>query len=52
MVNISMHWVITYSIVGTCFSIRNPNRLSWNKVIRNIVLDVDLMKMMILKARA
>jgi hypothetical protein len=26
---------------------KNPNPLSWNKAIRNIPLDVDLMRMII-----
>jgi hypothetical protein len=49
LVNTSVHWVIACSIVGTHSSRRNPNPLSWNKVIRNISLDVDLMGMIILK---
>jgi hypothetical protein len=49
LVNISVHWVITCSIAGTPSSRRNPNPLSWNKVIRNISLNVDLMRMIILK---
>lgn len=44
-----MHWVIICSIVGTDSSRRNPNPLSWNKAIRNISLDVDLMGLIILK---
>jgi len=35
--------------MGTLHSIRNPNNLSWNKAIRNIPLDVNLMEMIILK---
>jgi hypothetical protein len=49
VVNINVHWVIACSIVGTPSSRRNPNHLSWNKAIRNIPLDVDLMGMIILK---
>jgi hypothetical protein len=49
LVNTSVHWVITRSIVGTHSSRRNPNPLSWNKTIRNIPLDVDLMGLIILK---
>jgi hypothetical protein len=49
MVNIFVHWVIALSIVGTPSSKINPNPLSWNKKIRNIPLDVDLMRMIILK---
>jgi hypothetical protein len=49
MVNIYVHWVIACSIVGTHSSKRNSNPLSWNKVIRNIPLVVDLMRMIILK---
>jgi hypothetical protein len=41
--------VIACNIVGTLSSRRNPNHLSWNKAIRNIPLDVDLMEMIILK---
>jgi hypothetical protein len=44
-------WVIICSIVGTHSSRRNPNHLSWNKAIRNISLDVDLMELIILKLR-
>jgi hypothetical protein len=42
VVNISVHWVIACSIVGIP-SIRNPNSLSWNRVINSIPLDVHLM---------
>jgi len=35
--------------VGTPSSRNNPNPLSWNKMIRNISLDVDLMRLIILK---
>jgi len=35
--------------VGTSSSRNNPNHLSWNKVIKNIPLNVDLMGMIILK---
>jgi hypothetical protein len=35
--------------VGTPSSRRNPNPFSWNKATRNILLDVDLMEMIILK---
>jgi hypothetical protein len=51
VVNINVHWVIACSIVGTPSSRRNPNPLSWNKTIRNIHLDVDLMRLIILKLR-
>jgi hypothetical protein len=33
--------VIACSIVGTHSSRKNPNPLSWNEVIINILLDVD-----------
>jgi Ca2+/Na+ antiporter len=49
MVIISRHLVITCSILGTLSSRINPNPLSWNKMMRNISLDVDLMGMIILK---
>jgi hypothetical protein len=49
LVNTSMHWVIACSIVGTHFSRRNPNPFSWNKAIKNIPLDVDLVGLIILK---
>jgi hypothetical protein len=49
LVNSSVRWVIACSIVGTPVSRRNPNLLSWNKEIRNILLDSDLMRMIILK---
>jgi len=42
-------WVVACSIVGTHSSRRNPNPLSWNKAIRNIPLEVDLMWLIILK---
>jgi hypothetical protein len=48
-VNTSGCWVIVCSIVGTHFSIGNQNHFSWNKEIRNISLDVDLIEMIILK---
>jgi hypothetical protein len=56
LVNTSVYWVIACSIVGTHSSIsnpnsslsRNPNPLSWNKAIRNILLDVDLIELIIL----
>jgi hypothetical protein len=35
--------------VGTPYSRRNLNPLSWNKEIRNIPLDVDLIRLIILK---
>jgi hypothetical protein len=44
-----MHWVIACNIVETLSLRKNPNPLSWNKVIRNIHLDVDIMEMIILK---
>jgi hypothetical protein len=47
LVNTSIRCVIACSIVRTP-SRRNPNHLSWNKAIRNISLDVDLMRMIIL----
>jgi hypothetical protein len=49
LVNTSMCLVIACSIVGTPSSRRNPNPLSWNKAITNIFLDVDLMRLIILK---
>jgi hypothetical protein len=49
LVNTSVRWVITCSIVIIHFSRRNTNPLSWNKTIRNIPLDVDLMWLIILK---
>jgi hypothetical protein len=52
MINIFVHRVITCNIVRTLSSRMNPNPLSWSKVIRNIPFDVDLMGMIILKARA
>jgi hypothetical protein len=55
LVNTSVCWVIACSIVGTpsisnpnSSLSRNPNPLSWNKAIRNILLDVDLMELIIL----
>jgi hypothetical protein len=30
---------------------RNPNHLSWNKVIRNILIDVNLIELIILKLK-
>jgi hypothetical protein len=41
--------VITCSNVGTPSSRRNLNPLSWNKTISNILFDIDLMGMIILK---
>lgn len=49
LVNTFVLWVIAYSIVGTPSSRRNLNPLSWNKAIRNIPFDVDLMRLIILK---
>jgi hypothetical protein len=49
VVNISVHWVIAYNIVGTLSSRMNSNHLSWNNAIRNIPLDVNLMGIFILK---
>jgi len=49
LVNTYVYWVIACSIVGIPSSKRNPNPLSWNKAIRNIPLDVDLMGIIILK---
>jgi hypothetical protein len=49
VVNINVHWVITCSIVGTPSLRKNPNHLSWNKAIRNILLHLDLIGMIILK---
>jgi hypothetical protein len=49
LVNTFVRWVIACSIVGTPSSRRNSNHLSWNKAIRNIPLDVDLMGLIILK---
>jgi hypothetical protein len=49
LVNIFVHWMITYIIMGTSSSRRNLNHLSWIKVIRNVPFDVDLMRMIILK---
>jgi hypothetical protein len=43
--------VIECSIVGTHSSRKNPKPLSWNKAIRNFLLDVDLMGMIILELR-
>jgi hypothetical protein len=49
LVKTSMCWVIARSIVRTPSSRRNPNLLSWNKAIRNISVDVDLIRLIILK---
>jgi hypothetical protein len=49
LVNTFVRWVITCNIVGTLSSRRNPNHLSWNKAIRNILIDVDLIRLIILK---
>jgi hypothetical protein len=49
LINTFVHWVIACSIVGTHSSRRNPNPLSWNKAIRNIPFDVDLIGLIILK---
>jgi hypothetical protein len=49
LVHTSVHWVITCGIVGTPSLKMNPNPLSWNKAKRNILLDVDLMRLIILK---
>jgi hypothetical protein len=49
LVKTSVRWVIACSIVETPSSRMNPNLLSWNKAIRNILLDVDLMRLIILK---
>jgi hypothetical protein len=49
LVNTFVRWVIICSIVGTFSSRRNLNPLSLNKVIRNILLDIDLMGLIILK---
>jgi hypothetical protein len=49
LANTSVHWVIASRIVGTTSSRRNLNSLSWNKAIRSISLDVDLMGLIILK---
>jgi hypothetical protein len=35
--------------MGTTSSRKNPNPLSWNKAIRNISFDVNLMGLIILK---
>jgi hypothetical protein len=35
--------------VGTSSSRRNLNHFSWNKAIKNISLDVDLIRLIILK---
>jgi hypothetical protein len=48
MVNISVHWVITCSIVETQFSKRIKFFVR-NKVIRNILINVNLMEMIIIK---
>jgi hypothetical protein len=49
LVNTFVRWVIACSIVGIPSSRRNPNHLSWHKAIRNILFDVDLMRLIILK---
>jgi hypothetical protein len=49
LVNTFVRWVIACSIIGIPYSRRNSNYLSWNKAIRNIPLDIDLMRMIILK---
>jgi hypothetical protein len=49
LINNSVHWVIACSIMRTPSLRRNLNHLSWNKAIRNIPLDVDLIRMIILK---
>jgi len=51
LVNTSVRWVIVCTNVGTPSSRRNQNPLSWNKVIGNIPIDVDLMGFIILKRR-
>lgn len=51
LVNTFVRWMIVCNIVGTPSLRRNSNPLSWNKVIRNISLDVDLMEMIILEVR-
>jgi len=48
LVNTSMRYVIVCNIVETHSSRMNQIILSWNKAIRNIILDVDLMVMIIL----
>jgi hypothetical protein len=49
LVNTSVRWVIACNIVGTPSSRKNLNLLSWNKEIRNILIDVNLMGLIILK---
>jgi hypothetical protein len=49
LVNTFVCWMIACSIVRTPYSRRNPNPLSWNKAIRYIPFDVNLMRMIILK---
>jgi hypothetical protein len=49
LVNTSMNSVIACCIVGTFSSRRNLNPLSWNKAIRDIFIDLDLMGMIIVK---
>jgi hypothetical protein len=44
-----VRWVIACNIMRTPSSRRNLNPLSWNKAIRNIPLNVDLMRLIILK---
>jgi hypothetical protein len=38
--------------IGIPSSRRNPNPFSWNKAIRNISFDVDLIRLIILKLGA
>jgi hypothetical protein len=51
LVKTFVRWVIAYNIVGTPYSRRNPNPLSWNKAIKNILLNVNLTRLIILKLR-
>jgi hypothetical protein len=49
LVNSFVRWVAPCSIVGRLSSRRNPTPLSWNKAIRNLSIDVDLLGIIILK---
>jgi hypothetical protein len=50
LVNTSVRWVIACSIVGTP-SLQEGIQIfcSWNKTIKNIPLDVDLIRLIVLK---
>jgi hypothetical protein len=49
LVNTSVRWVITCSIVGTFFKKESKSFVRKNKAIRNIPLDVDLIRFIILE---